>query len=74
MKDLRIKYKNENGKIINREYDTIMDFIDEMDSDKIDIPMLDYKNVTAAFFENPLQIKYFSTISELLNHCKKIIK
>lgn len=74
MKDLKIIYDNENDERIEREYDTIMDFIDEMDSDKIDIPMLDYKNVTAAFFENSLQIKYFSTIAELLNHCKKIIK
>lgn len=74
MKDLKIIYDNENEERIEREYDTIMDFIDEMDSDKIDIPMLDYKNVTAVFFENPLQIKYFSTIAELLNHCKRMIK
>lgn len=74
MKDLKIIYDNENGERIEREYDTIMDFIDEMYSDKIDIPMLDYKNVTATFFQKSLLIKNFSTILELLNHCERIIK
>ena len=73
MKDLKIIYDNENEERIEREYNTIMDFIDEMEADNIDIPMLDYRNVTAAFFENELQVKYFSTIEELLGHCKKII-
>ena len=73
MKDLKIIYDNENEERIEREYDTIMDFIDEMESDNTDIPMLDYRNVTAAFFENKFQVKYFSTIEELLEHCKKII-
>lgn len=40
----------------------------------IDIPMLDYRNVTATFFENKLLVKYFSTIDDLLEHCKKIIR
>lgn len=74
MADLKIIYDNENEERIEREYDTIMDFIDEMESDKVDIPMLDYKNVTAAFFANSLMVKYFSTIEELLVHCKKIIQ
>ena len=74
MKDLKIIYDNENEERIEREYNTIMDFIDEMNSDNIDIPMLDCKNVTAAFYENELQIKYFSTIEELLEHCKKRIR
>lgn len=74
MKDLKIIYDNENKQRIEREYDTIMDFIDDMESDNIDIPMLDYRNVTAAFFENQLQIKYFSTIKELLKHCVEITR
>ena len=74
MKDLRISYDNENGQRINAEYNTIMDFIDVMDSDEIDIPMLDYQNVEADFFENPLLHKHFNTIEDLYNHCVKITK
>ena len=74
MKDLKIEYKNENGKIINREYDTVMDFIDEMESDNIDIPMLDYEVISYVFFENPLNVGSDITIENLLEHCKKIIR
>ena len=74
MKDLRISYDNENGQRINAEYNTIMDFIDVMDSDEIDIPMLDYGNVEATFFENAFQRKHFNTIEELYNHCVEITR
>ena len=74
MKDLRIKYKNENGKIINREYDTIMDFIDEMESDNIDIPMLDYEIISYILFENRLNSGYGGIIESLLAHCKEIVQ
>jgi hypothetical protein len=74
MKDLKIRYENENGDKINAEYDTIMDFTDAIESDEIDIPMLDYTNVEADFFENPLLHKSFNTIVELYEHCKAILK
>lgn len=74
MKDLKIRYRNENGDMIHAEYDTIMAFTDSMESDDIDLPMLDYTNVEADFFENPLLHKDFSTIAELYKHCKAILK
>lgn len=74
MKDLQIKYKNENGEIINREYDTIMGFIDEMESGNIDIPMLDYEVVSYIFFENRLNGGYGGTIKSLLDHCREIVQ
>ena len=74
MIDLKVVYENENGEQVEREYDTIMDFIDEMESDEIDIPMLDYGNVTATFFENKLNVKHCETIGELLEHCKNITR
>ena len=74
MKDLIISYDNENDNRIHREYDTIMDFLNEMISDDIDIPMLDYKNVNARFFENPLHDKTFETIKDLYLHCTMITK
>lgn len=72
MKDLKIKYKNENGKIIDKDYDTIMDFIDEMESDNVDISMLDYDVISYTFFENSLNTGYSTTIEKLLEHCKRI--
>lgn len=74
MKDLVICYSNENGDIKKVSYDTIMDFIDEMESNNPDIPMLDYTNVNAVFFENPKNSKPFDTIEMLLGHCKLIVK
>ena len=75
MRDLRISYDNENEQRINAEYDTLMDFINAIDSeDNIDIPMLDYQNVNARFFENPLLDKHFNTVEDLYNHCIKITK
>lgn len=74
MKDLKIRYKNENGNTISVEYNTIMDFTDAIKSDDIDIPMLDYEDVEADFFENPLMHKHFNTIAELYEHCKAILK
>lgn len=75
MKDLRISYDNENGQTIKAEYNTLMDFINTINSeDNIDIPMIDYENVEADFFENPLLHKHFNTIEELYNHCTEITK
>ena len=42
MKDLTISYENENGQVIRQEYDRIFDFTEELESDNLDIPMLDY--------------------------------
>jgi hypothetical protein len=69
MKDLKISYDNENGDRIETLYNTIMDFIDLMNLDTLDIPMLDYENVDAIFFENELNKKHFETINDLLEHC-----
>ncbi len=74
MKDLILKCKNENGDVITKSYDTIMDFIDEMNSDDIDIPMLDYEIVEYMFFEKSLSRGYFATIDDILEYCKRIIK
>lgn len=73
MKDLILKYKNENGNVITKAYNTIMDFVDEMESDKIDIPMLGYEIVEYMFFEKPLNRGYFGTIDDILKYCKRII-
>jgi hypothetical protein len=51
-----------------------MDFIDSMNSDISDVPMLDYRNVDAIFFENKLNTKHFETINDLLEHCIAITR
>lgn len=73
MKDLMIKYRNDDEKEFTKLYDTIMDFIDEMESDSIDIPMLDYEIVEYIFFEKPLDRGYFNTINDILKYCKRIV-
>ena len=72
--DLRFDYLNENDVRVYVECDTIMDFIDTMESDEIDIPMLDYTDVHAKFFDNELVKENFDTVEDLLEHCKQIIK
>lgn len=51
-----------------------MDFIEEMESDNIDIPMLDYEVISYTLFENPFNSGGDTTIGELLIHCKSIIR
>ena len=72
MKDLTISYENENGQVIRQEYDRIFDFTEELESDNLDIPMLDYGNVTATFFEK--RTKNFDTIDDLYHDCVEIMK
>lgn len=72
--DLSFDYINSDGERVSAQCRTIMDFIDAMESDENDIPMIDDTDVNAIFFDNPLNRKKFDTIGDLLNHCKTIIK
>lgn len=73
--DLQFSYSNCNGNRITARCKTIMDFVDTMESDELDIPMLDDNNVVAVFFENEKHgQKNFDTVEELLEHCKRIVK
>ena len=74
MKDLVINYNNENGEKITKEYDTMFDFVADMESDKTDIPMLDYRNVHAEFYGSPFITKDFDTINDLYQFCSDIVK
>lgn len=74
MKDLVLKYKNCEGNVITASYDTIMDFIDKMESDEMDIPMLDDEVVEYVFFEKPIDRGYFATIDDILEYCKNIVR
>ena len=73
MKDLRIRYEVGDN-IEESQYETIMDFVDQVESGEIDNEILGRKKVVAEFFENPLLHKHFNTIKELYEHCKAILK
>ena len=68
-KDLRVSYVDENSQQQLREYDTIMDFLDEMESDRFSA-----SNIVADFFQNPLMQKKFDSLDELYQHCSEIVK
>ena len=74
MKDLRFSYTDKNGKVIQKEYDTIMDFTDSVGSGKFEEDMNNTSNVKATFFENPLNSNSFNSVSELYTHCCNIMK
>lgn len=72
MKELLIHYDNENGERIAKSYDFLFNFTDDIESDEIDIPMMDYQNVQADFrmSKTKYQRKSFATIKDLYTHCK----
>lgn len=69
--NLKVFYDNENGERICAVYDSIRMFINAIDSDEIDIPMLDYENVDAYFYENPAP-HHFDTIQDLYGYCRAV--
>lgn len=74
MKDVRMRYENAEGKMVEKEYDTIMDFIDEMEQKRTDAPSPDYKMYGFVLFENPYNCGSFETVGDFLNHCRQIVK
>lgn len=72
MKDLQVSYTKQDGKRANVEYSTIMDFLDEMEGN-INNPVMEYKDVEADFFENPLHHQHFDSMQDLYNHCQRIV-
>lgn len=75
--DLIVQYTSRTlGKEVRIAYDTIMDFMDSMESDDIDFSMLNDESidVRAEFFNNKLNTKTFDTINNLLEHCKNITR
>lgn len=74
MKDLIIRYRQNDGTVTRKEYDTIMDFIDEMESESKNKPHPDCHVIDYVQFENALISGSGTTIGSLLSHCKEIIR
>lgn len=66
MKDLKIRY-SQNGVLLCKSYDTIMDFTDTISDGEMTI-----SDVEAEFFEN--RVQHFDTLGDLKEHCEKIMK
>lgn len=73
MIDLCFNYATKNSGNVTKEFDTIMDFTDAIESGDISKDILNGINVEAIFFENPLTKKHFDTVHELYNHCINIM-
>lgn len=71
MVDLRFSYTSPQATRIHKEYETIMDFIDDVKNGNIP---LTGTCVEARFFENKLNDKKFKTVNELYYHCVNITK
>lgn len=72
MQDLMFNYSTENGERETKEYSTIMDFLDDVESGAMD-DVLECDDVNAEFFENELNTKHFDTVNDLYTHCCKIV-
>ena len=69
-----ITYYNENDVEYFLRKDTVADFIDMMESDDIDIPMMDYKVKSAWISDGDVAEKTnFKTIEEFYNYCKVVL-
>jgi hypothetical protein len=71
---LMVSYQNTDGEPITARYGTIMDFVCTMESDELDIPMLDDGPVQAVFSGNGSVTVQFDDISELLDYCRDILE
>jgi hypothetical protein len=72
MQDLMFNYSTEDGERETKEYSTIMDFLDDVESGAMD-DVLECDDVNAEFFENELNTKHFDTVNDLYTHCCKIV-
>lgn len=69
-KELVFNCDTESGKRIHLEYNTIEEFIKQIETDNC----MNYTNVLALFCQNPFSVQEFNNIEELYNHCKLIIE
>lgn len=74
MKDLSYTYMTGPSTFITREYDTIMDFLDDFKQNTSVIVVSNKADIEATFFENPRNTKKFKTIKDLYDHCVSITK
>lgn len=72
MKDLRLKYKTKDGNISNSSYDTIMDFLDEVESEDVDKDILEAEVIRYVLFENSYNTGCNMSMKSFIRHCKNI--
>lgn len=70
MVDLKIEYTDSNGCNKVLKYDTVMDFLDGVESGSFK----EGTNVRATFWENKLITYSCNNIDKLYKHCRDILK
>ena len=73
MFDLKFSLPLPCGGFVTKEFNTIMDFTDEVEEGIYTQPFLSSGEVTATFFENPLLDQQFKTVKDLYHHCVNIM-
>lgn len=71
MTDLKFSYTSPQAKRIHKEYETIMDFLEDVKNGNLPLNGI---QVNARFFENKLHNKQFKTLNDLYLHCINITK
>jgi len=74
MKDLSYTYMTSSHTFITREYDTLMDFMEDFERNTSVVIVSNQSDIEATFFENPRNTKKFKTIKDLYDHCVSITK
>ena len=74
MQDLVLTYVDENDIEKKKCYPRIFDFTDAVEENTESISILDGHSISACFFENPMNVQSFATVTELYQHCKAIIR
>jgi len=74
MKDLRIEYRDIHNKFVKMEYNTIMDFLDEMQEKERRETIKNASYIHYTLFENQKNSGFANNINELYSHCEKIVK
>lgn len=72
MKDLVFTCSN-GEKSIYCAYNTVMDFLDDVDENKVSLDVLNAANFNATFFENEFNTYNCDSLASLYNHCNDII-
>lgn len=74
MKDLVFTCNGTDNKSFYCAYNTIMDFLDEVEEKRIQEGVVNGSHFKATFFENELNTFACDTLELLYKHCKAIIR
>ena len=82
MTDMKLQYDDRHGEHRTISFDTIMDFLEEYETNTRGLGLDDVRNtkVRATFFENPLNVKAIDydhpihAMCGMYEHCKNMVR